>query len=62
MQRAEQVVIGKIPSIEVFKEAGKAVSDVMIERTGVRWSTEYKQPAVEGIVEEALLKAAGMEG
>ncbi len=59
--KAEEVVIGKRPSEEVFQAAGKAVSEVMIERTGIRWSTEYKQPAVEGIVEDALCKAAGME-
>ncbi|MCB6202280.1 FAD binding domain-containing protein [Extibacter muris] len=58
---AEQAVIGYQPSKELFAKAGKAVSDEMIKRTGIRWSTEYKQPVIEGLVEEALLKAAGME-
>lgn len=52
--KAEQLLVGKKPSAELWEEAGKAVSEEMIERTGVRWSTEYKKPAVEGIVEEAL--------
>lgn len=59
--KAEQIITGQRPSPELFKKAGKAVSEVMIERTGVRWSTEYKQPAVEGMVEEALLRAVGLE-
>lgn len=59
--QAEELLIGKKPSKDLFAQAGKAVSDEMIKRTGIRWSTEYKQPAVEGIVEDALLKAAGME-
>lgn len=62
VEKAEQLLIGEKPSEDLFQQAGKAVSEVMIERTGIRWSTEYKQPAVEGIIEEALLRAAGMEG
>ena len=61
VERAEEILIGKKPSEALFEEAGKAVSAVMIERTGVRWSTEYKQPAVEEIVYKALCGAAGME-
>ncbi|XCP86274.1 xanthine dehydrogenase family protein subunit M [Roseburia hominis] len=56
--KAEQLLVGKKPSDELWKEAGKAVSEEMIARTGVRWSTEYKKPAVEGIVEEALEQIA----
>lgn len=58
---AEELLIGKKPSEELFEEAGKAVSAEMIEQTGYRWSTEYKQPAVEAIVCKALMKAAGLE-
>lgn len=59
--RAEEVLIGKEPSKILFAEVAKVVSEVMIEKTGIRWSTEYKQPAVEGVVEEALAKSVGME-
>ncbi|MFV0504663.1 MAG: FAD binding domain-containing protein [Lachnospirales bacterium] len=59
--RAEELLIGQTPSKKLFHKSGEIVSEVMIERTGIRWSTEYKKPAVEGIVEEALLRAAGME-
>lgn len=58
---AEELLLGKQPSKELFEEAGKIVSDVMIERTGVRWSTEYKQPVVQEFVYRALCQAAGME-
>jgi len=44
-------------SEKLFEAAGKIVSQEMIGRTGVRWSTQYKQPAVEGIVEETLIEA-----
>lgn len=58
---AEELLIGKMPSEELFKEAGEMVSKVMIDKTGWRWSTEYKKPAVEGVIAQALEKAAGME-
>ena len=61
VEKAEQVLIGQKPSEELFAKAGKAVSEVMIERTGVRWSTQYKEPAVQEIVLRALCQAAGME-
>lgn len=57
----EALLIGNVPSGELFASAGKAVSEEMIARTGIRWSTEYKKPAIEGLVEDALYKAAGME-
>ncbi len=62
VETAEELLIGKKPSEELWKEAGKEVSDEMIRRTGIRWSTEYKQPAVEAIVEDALAQAAEMIG
>jgi len=59
-EKAEHLLLGKRPSKELFKEAGKAVSEEMIEKTGFRWSTEYKQPAIEGVIEKLLAMAAGM--
>ena len=55
--KAEEVLTGSKPSEEDFQKAGEAVSAEMIERTGIRWSTEYKKPAVEAIVRDALEKA-----
>lgn len=59
--KAEEILIGQKPSEELFEKAGAAVSEEMIARTGIRWSTEYKQPAVESIVCDALCQAAGIE-
>ncbi len=59
-EKAEAILLGKCPSKALFEEAGKAVSEEMIETTGFRWSTEYKQPAIEGVIEKLLAMAAGM--
>lgn len=61
VRSAEDILNGKSPSKELFKKASQLVSDEMIARTGIRWSTEYKKPAIEGLIEEALLKACKME-
>lgn len=58
VETAERILIGRKPSEELWMEAGKEVSEEMIRRTGIRWSTEYKQPAVEAIVEDALAECA----
>lgn len=61
VEKAEQLLVGGKPSEEIFARAGAAVAEVMIERTGVRWSTQYKEPVVQEIVLRALCQAAGME-
>lgn len=57
---AETLIVGKAPSAELFEQAGKSVSEEMIKRTGIRWSTEYKKPVVEALVCRALCRAAGL--
>jgi CO/xanthine dehydrogenase FAD-binding subunit len=51
---AEKILIGHNPSRELFTEAGKKVSEVMISFTGRRWSTEYKEPVISVLVRRAL--------
>ena len=58
---AEAMLIGQVPSLSLFEDCGKAVSEEMVAVTGVRWSTEYKKPVLEALVERALLKAAGID-
>lgn len=58
VKKAEELLVGQKVSEKLFEAAGKIVSQEMIGRTGVRWPTQYKQPAVEGIVEETLIEAA----
>lgn len=57
VKKAEELLIGEKPSETLFQAAGEAVSAEMIERTGIRWSTEYKKPAVETIVADAIQNA-----
>jgi len=60
VREAEEHLIGKAPSRALFAEAGLLSSEEMIRRTGVRWSTEYKKPVLEALVERALLQTAGL--
>ncbi|MEN6593743.1 MAG: FAD binding domain-containing protein [Clostridiaceae bacterium] len=57
---AEALLIGQVPTLSLFEACGKAVSDEMVAVTGVRWSTEYKYPALAAIVRRALCEAAGL--
>lgn len=54
MTAAEQVLVGNAPSPELFHAAARAVSEEMMHRSGIRSSTGYKKPAVEGLVFKAL--------
>lgn len=58
---AEALLVGRKPDRQLFEAAGVEVSEEMIRRTGVRWSTEYKQPAVSAVVCDALMQAMGWE-
>lgn len=57
---AEELLLGNEPSVRLFDRCGKAVSEEMVKITGVRWSTEYKYPALSAIVSRALCVAAGI--
>ncbi len=54
MTAAEETLKGKIPNPELIRQASEAVSFEMIRRSGIRPTTEYKKPAVEGLVIKAL--------
>ncbi len=51
---AENILLGKIPSESLLKEAGEAVSGDMIRQSGYRWSTDYKKPVVESLTVRVL--------
>ncbi|MBQ3102663.1 MAG: FAD binding domain-containing protein [Oscillospiraceae bacterium] len=61
VEKAEGFLKGKAPSLELFEACGDIVSEVMIEKTGIRWSTEYKKPVVEALTAQALCRAAGID-
>ena len=57
---AEAVLLGKIPAEEDLKEAAELISGEMIERSGFRWSTDYKKPVVEVLAVRALKRVMGV--
>jgi len=46
----ENFIIGKVPSEALLWEAGQMVVNKMIEISGIRSSTEYKERAVQGLL------------
>lgn len=51
---AEALLRGQTPTPELFASAAHAVTQEMIARTGVRWSTAYKEPALFAVVQQTL--------
>jgi CO/xanthine dehydrogenase FAD-binding subunit len=62
VHEAEDLLVGKTPSRELFDEAGRKVSEAMIAITGRRWSTEYKEPVIAVLVRRALESCLGEGG
>jgi CO/xanthine dehydrogenase FAD-binding subunit len=54
MTGAENIIKGKTPNESMLTDAARSVVDEMVRRSGVRLSTEYKKPAVEGLVLKVL--------
>lgn len=54
MTDAEDHLRGKIPNEMMIRQAAEMVSKEMIRQSGIRSSTEYKRPAVEGLVVKTL--------
>ncbi len=57
---AEDMLKDKEPSLALFNAIGEEVANEMVAVTGVRWSTEYKQPVLASVVSSALCMAAGI--
>lgn len=55
MEDAEALLNDVVPSVALIEEASQRVAQEMVKRSGVRPSTEYKRPAVQGLVKKALL-------
>jgi CO/xanthine dehydrogenase FAD-binding subunit len=51
---AEELLLGKVPTEALFRNAGEKVSAEMIAVTGYRWSTEYKKPVAQALTARAL--------
>lgn len=61
MVEAEAFLQGKKPDKERLKMASRKVSEMMIQRAGVRPSTSYKAPVVEALFLRGIKKALGKE-
>lgn len=62
VKEAEEYLLNKQATDENFEAAGKIVADNMIQISGRRWSTPYKEPVVSALVRRVLSEAAGMGG
>ena len=56
----EDFLRGKRATKEVFDQAGRIVSDIMIQNSGRRWSTPYKEPVVAALSSRVLSQAVGL--
>jgi xanthine dehydrogenase iron-sulfur cluster and FAD-binding subunit A len=50
----EDMLIGQFPTRELLEEAGRMTIDEVRRISGVRWSSEYKEPALRAMVVSAL--------
>jgi CO/xanthine dehydrogenase FAD-binding subunit len=53
---AEDYLTGKTPNLKNFMEAAHLASQEMIRLSGIRSSTQYKKPAVEGLILKCLME------
>lgn len=53
---AEELMLGRIPGRDLYAAAARSVVDEMIQLTGRRWSTEFKEPALLAMTQRALLQ------
>lgn len=60
--QAEQVLLGREYKAELAEEAGREAARAMVCATGVRWSTEYKEPVLAAIIARAIRQCAAKEG
>ena len=57
VQEAETFLSGKKASEQVFLQAGEMAARKMIEVSGRRWSTPYKEPVVAALTKRTLMLA-----
>jgi CO/xanthine dehydrogenase FAD-binding subunit len=58
----EESLAGQIPSEELFQEAGRLTIEEVMRITERRWSSEYKEPALQVLVVRALRQIFGLGG
>ncbi len=58
--KVEESLIGQIPSEALCQEASRQTVENMTEITGRRWSSEFKEPALQAMVARALRLVFGL--
>jgi CO/xanthine dehydrogenase FAD-binding subunit len=53
----ENMMMGQAPTDELLVAAGITTAELMLEVTGRRWSTEYKEVAIQALAERTLRRA-----
>jgi xanthine dehydrogenase FAD-binding subunit len=57
----EARLVGKTPDEKIIEEACGEAAKEMLEVTGVRWSTEYKEPVIKTVVKRCIEQALAEE-
>ena len=50
----EEMVKGNKPTTKIIDKMGQKVAEIMLEKSGYRWSTEYKKPVIRDITKRIL--------
>ena len=58
---AEDLLLGEIPTQDLIQKAGKKIAEEMINKSGYRWSTEYKEPVVKSLIDRVLNRIVEVE-
>jgi len=58
---AEDLLLGEIPTQDLIQKAGKKIVEEMINKSGYRWSTEYKEPVVKSLIGRVLNRIVEVE-
>ncbi|MDR3576122.1 MAG: FAD binding domain-containing protein [Anaerolineaceae bacterium] len=58
--QVESYLLGKTPDGELCMEAGRLAIEEMIEITGRRWSSEFKEPVLQALVTRSLINVFGL--
>lgn len=59
MEAVESFLVGREPTLERIREAGRILAEKMVEITGRRASIIYKEPAVQGLFMRMMYPMAG---
>ena len=58
--KAEAALLGQVPTLALCEAAARVAVAEMTEITGKRWSSEFKEPALESMVTRALAQVFGL--